>query len=785
MKNLFLRVGVALLVFAVLIVAYGQFTLMAAGGGLPVWDGDLSVEGIEDRITISRDDYGNPHIQASSEIDLYFAQGFVHAQDRFWQIALTRQVTQGRMSEWFGSRTVGSDRLQRMFGWQELADASYAAMSADDRRMLDAYAAGINAWLASDVYQRPPEMRVLHVHPEPWQPSHSFLIGGSLFMRLTTRGSETLNSNFNASGIPLELLEIFDAETHEAPPIVETRVGETVWQRSMPFKEKAFSNNWTLSGEHTSSGLPLMANDPQLDIALPNTWQLQAHHLGDGLRAGGTFPGIPGISIGHNSRLAWGITNSMVDAQDIAFLEKHPDDSSLYRRGPASEWESYIERDEIIQVRFGRDLTETVRRTDKGVVWPEGFPAFTIGSHTDRTIEIRNVFHDKPGNSVAAFLNLNRASTVEEGLDALRDMSSLAFNYSFADVEGSIGYTVTGSIAVRDETHATTVGFYPDDDNDWAYVDFDVNPRVINPASGRIVSANQQIIGDDYPYYLTDFWATASRAQRIHELLDETAKHSVESFRAMQSNSLSPVARQFMPLLLEVEPAEPADAALVAILEGWDYRFSLDANAAVIWATWVAELRRQVFSDELGSVEPPGYVGLYYPLAKALNGDRAEWCDNSTTDAVEDCQTLLATSLSAARTQLEQRLGADPASWRWGDVGRFRHRHAGFDALPILGDRFTRESAMKGGPESMFINSIDSNEAPVFSNSYGSSSFQGIYDLANLEDSLFMISGGTSGHFQSPHYYDMTTKWLGDERVKLGRVPDEPAYELNLEPALP
>ena len=783
MKKFLLRGVVALLCLLVVVVAYVQLTLVAAGGGLPVWDGDIAVSGIDAQITISRDEYGNPHISASSEADLYYAQGFVHAQDRFWQMALTRQMTLGRLSEWFGSATLGNDRMQRMWGWQQLAERSYAAMSAEEKRLLDAYTSGVNAWLGSDHYRRPPEMRILHVHPERWQPTDSFLFGGSLFLALTLPGDETLNGHLKAAGISPDYFELFHGNKSKAPPIVETVEDESVLQQSVPVKEKAYSNNWTLAGQHTNSGLPLMANDPQLPISLPNTWQLQAHHVGERLYAGGTFPGIPGIAIGHNSKLAWGITNGMVDGFDYVFLEKHPDDDSLYRRGPETDWESYIERTEVIRVRFGPDHTETVRRTPTGLVWPDGLPARSIGDRLDRTLEIRTVFHEKPGNSIAGFLQLNRADTVEEGIDAMRDMSSLAYNFSFADVDGNIGYVVTGSIAVRDESHATTVGFYPDDDNDWEFVDFDANPRIINPASGRIVSANQQIIGEAYPYYLTNRWESPYRAWRIHERLDETAKHSVASFQDMQSDTLSPVARQITPLLLEVEPADSADAALVTILEDWDYRFALDAKAAVIWATWVTELRREMFSDKLGSVEPPGYGGFYYPLARALNGEKADWCDNTTTDVIEGCKTLLATSLGAARRTLEERFGADPANWQWGDVGSFRHRHFGFDEIPILGSRFTRESPLKGGPESFFMNTLDPREAPGFSTSYFSSSFQGIYDLASLEDSLFMISGGASGHFKSPHYDDMTARWLVDERIKLGSLPDSPSHVMRIQPS--
>ncbi|MEM1174122.1 MAG: penicillin acylase family protein [Pseudomonadota bacterium] len=780
MRKFFLRSASALAVLVILIVAYVQVTLMRAEGGLPDWNGDITVDGVQANVVISRDEHGTPHISASSEADLYFAQGFVHAQDRFWQMAITRQTVQVRLSEWLGSMALDGDRLQRMFNWQQVAEDSYAAMSGEERRLLDAYASGVNAWLDSEHYRRPPEMRILHIHPERWTSTDSFIVANSLFLILATTGAESTDAQHRLADLSTDMYDMLSGNTFEAPPIIMSADDEAVRQPSMPVKESTYSNNWTVTGEHTVSGLPLMANDPQLAVSLPNTWQLQAHHLDGTLRAGGTLPGIPGITVGHNGAVAWGITNAVVDAIDLAYLESHPDNPTLYRRGPTRDWESYIERDELIKVRFGADHTETVRHTPKGRIWPDGVPSRSLGSLPGVRLEIRSVFHDAPGKSVAAFMSLNQAESVESAIDAIRDATALALNFSFADVQGDIGYVVSGSIAARDVSHATTVGFYPEDDNEWELLDFAANPKVINPPAGRIVSANQQIIGDAYPHYLSTLWATPYRAWRIHELLDETPKHDVDSFLDMQTDSLSPVARNITPLLLDTEPAGAADALLIEMLAGWDYRFTLDTPAAVVWTTWVTELRNGIFGDKIDGVYPFDYGGLYLPLLQALGGQTPEWCDNTTTDRVEDCDTLLSQSLTKTRLSLEERYGVQSSKWRWGDVGQFRHAHIGFDALPVLGSRFSRLSPIKGGPESMFTNGLSPDEAPSFSTTFFTSSYQGIYDLADLGQSLFMTSGGTSGHFRSSHYDDLTERWLTGDRIKLGEVPNAPSYRLRL-----
>ncbi len=779
----FLLWGTGLLMLLVIAVtAYVQFTLFAAGGGLPAWDGEVQLAGVESEVTISRDEHGIPHISASTEADLYFAQGFVHAQDRFWQMALARQATLGRLSEWFGSSTLRNDRIQRMWGWQQSAEASYASLSADDKRLIDAYVSGINSWLASEYYRRPPEMRILHVQPEAWSPTDPFVVGASLFQVLAAFGTELNHGRLQVGGVAQDAADMLDPNLLAAPPIIGFSASDATTQQTMSIKENAYSDNWTLAGEHTASGLPLMANDPQLPIGLPNTWQMQAHNLNGRLLAGGTLPGIPGILVGHNGSIAWGITAALVDVTDLAYLEEHPEDSTKYRRGSSSDWETYSERTEQIKVRFGSDLSDTVRSTSKGVVWPAGVAASILGDREHTGVELRTVVMDEPGQSSIAFVRLNRAGTVEEGIEALRGLTALALNFSLADVDGNIGYVTSGRVAIRDGAHATTIGFYPDDDNEWVLAPFDENPRTVNPPGGRIVTANQKIIGDEYPYYLSDFWAAPFRAWRIHEVLDETETHDITSFRRMQVDTMSPVARKLVPLMLQAEALDAADEALVSMLEDWDYRFTLDSEAATIWATWAALLRDELLGDELNGLEPPDYAGFFAPLQKALGGEKAEWCDDTGTEPVEDCAHVLTTSLTATRLLLEERFGADPAGWKWGEVVRFRLVHQGFGNLPVLGARFSRETPMQGGPESLFINAMLPEEAPTFKTSYFSSSYQGIYDLSSLEDSLFMMSGGSSGHFKSPHYNDMTPLWTAGERIKLRRNLDSPSFVLRIRP---
>jgi len=323
------------------------------------------------------------------------------------------------------------------------------------------------------------------------------------------------------------------------------------------------------------------------------------------------------------------------------------------------------------------------------------------------------------------------------------------------------------------------------DSNERTYLPYSENPKIVNPSSGRIVTANQQIVGDEYPHYLTDNWAAPYRAWRIHELLDQQEIHSVDSFRTMQMDSLSPVARKLTPLLLDVQPADADDARLVDILGAWDYRFALDAPGPVVWLTWVEFLNRRVVTDDMGTMPPNWRVMLYSALIRALDGEHPEWCDDLGTSSVEVCEDALRASLTDTRLALEDAFGPDPQEWKWGEVASFRIPHLGFAGLPILDGMFSRYTPLPGGPESNFTNAVNLFEAPVFSSSLGTSTYHAIYDLSDLDSSLFMIGGGSSGHFKSPYYDNLTDDWVAGKRIELSPTNVSPIATLTLVPEKP
>ena len=785
MRRILIRSVMGILALIAIIVVYAAITLGRAGGGLPQWDGAVEVAGLDRVVEIKRDENGIPFIQADSERDLYFAQGFVHAQDRFWQMAISRQTAEGRLAEWLGAMGLQSDRMARLYGWSHLAKSSFAALAESDRDLLEAYAAGVNAWLESQAYRRPPEMVILHIQPERWKASDAFLAIVQIDRMLSNSGLESIRALFDDTDSPPSGFEMFERNWLKAPPIITAVGDESVLQSTAPFKDRAFSNNWTLSGDHTASGKPLMANDPQLVQTSPGVWQLQHHTVGGRIAVGGSVPGHPGITVGHNGNLAWGITNAMVDVRDYVYLEVNPEDPDRYRRGPNEPWQDFNLRDEKIHIRFGKDLTETIRSTEHGVSIPRKFGFFEVLDREGQVLEVRDVAADQVSSTPVSLLRLNLAQTVGEGLQALEALTNPALNFSLADKNGAIAYVTAGRIPLRPEAHAGNIEQFPIDSNEWSYLPYQKNPRVVNPASGRIVTANQQIVGDEYPYYLTDRWAAPYRAWRTHELLDQRKTHDVDSFLTMQMDSLSPVARELMPLMLGVQAASEADTRLLDILRDWDYRFTLDATAPVAWLTWVEFLGQRVVLDDMGTLQPYLRASYYSSLARALGGERPEWCDNLSTSAVESCEDALRNSLTDTRLALEKAFGSDPSGWKWGEAALFRMPHLGFAGLPILDGMFSRYTPLPGGPESNFTNFVRLAEAPVFSNTVFTSSFQAIYDLSDLESSLFMTLGGSSGHFKSPYYDNLTDGWISGERIELSPGNVSPIATLSLMPKKP
>ncbi len=778
-----LKALAALVVLAVAVAGGGYAYLQRS---LPQAEGTLRLPGLKAEITVLRDTWGIPHIYAASVDDAMFALGFVHAQDRLWQMEMNRRIGAGRLAEVLGPRALETDKFLRTLGVRRAAQASLRGLDPETRVTLEAYAAGVNAFLATGPVL-PPEFWLLRVEPQPWMPADSVAwtkmmawdLGGNwknevLRMRLAKNFSLARINEFlppypgdTPPRIP-ELQELYRAlgvDTVQLAQGAERLAAET----SNYLVEGAGSNNWVVSGERTVSGKPLLANDPHLGLTAPPVWYF-AHLVAPGLNAiGATLPGVPAIVLGRNQRIAWGFTNTGPDVQDL-YIEKLEGDGK-YRApdGPRS----FEMLRETIRVRGADDVQLTVRRTrhgpvisevskSAGAVTPPGHAlafAWTALADDDRTMQ--------------SALKLARAGSWLEFLAAAEDFHAPQQNMVYADVDGNIGFIAAGRVPLRKPDNdlgglAPAPGWLAKYDWD-GYLPFGALPRVLNPRKGAIVTANHKVVPPGYSHFITAEWQPPYRAERIEAMLGAEAKHSVSSFARMQADAASLAVRELLPHLKATRPkSETARRALVR-LAAWDGTMAKNMPEPLIVVAWWRELTRAIYADELGEAFRLNWRPRAVFVANVLadRDGQGHWCDTVGTPARETCAEVLSRSLEAALTDLRNRFGDDVDRWRWGAAHTARHEHRPLGRQKWLAPLFDITVPSAGDAYTVNVGRSDFfNEAEPFVNRH-SASLRAIYDLGDLDKSVFIHSGGQSGNPLSPHYAAFSAAWAKSEYIPM------------------
>ena len=781
----FLRIFALLAALAVLILTAGYVVLRQS---LPQTEGEIRLAGLSGPVEILRDRYGIPHIYAQNAADANFALGYVDAQDRLWQMEMSRRIAAGRLSEVVGAGGLDTDRFLRTIGVRRSAEASLQRLDDDTRRQLEAYAAGVNAFIASGPVL-PPEFWLTGVKPEPWTPADS--VAWTKMMAWDLGGnfrSELLRMHL-AKTLPMaRIQEILPPYPGEAPPalpdlkelyaplereavrLADARPAHAgLAPEILASNDGLGSNNWVVSGARSASGKPLLANDPHLGLSAPPVWYF-AHIDAPGMRViGATLPGVPGVILGRNVRIAWGFTNTGPDVQDL-YLEKL-DNSGGYVSPDGSRPFQVV--DEVIRVKGAEAERLRVRISRHGPVisdvlraaldeTPRGYVmafAWTGLAEDDRTVQ--------------AGLKFARARDWDGFLAGARDINAPQQNVVYADVDGNIGFVAAGRVPRRKPANdlqgmAPAPGWL--DKYDWdGYLPFEQLPRLFNPASGSVVTANHRITPPGYPYFISSEWQPPYRADRIQQLLDAAPKHTVESFARIQADVVSLAIRELLPNLLATRPRSERAKKALELLGKWDGAMKGDSKEALIANAWWRELTRALYADELGSVFAANWLHRPVFLARVLSGDpgAVRWCDDVRTPAQETCEEQLSQSLEAALADLEKRYGPDMAQWRWDTAHVARHEHRPFGRVPLLarffdirvptpGDTFTVDV----GRNNMF------DDAEPFANRHAPS-LRAIYDLSNLENSLYIHSGGQSGNLLSDHYRAFTEAWAKNEYIPM------------------
>ena len=770
-----LRLIAGLVLLCILVAAAGYVWLRQS---LPQLDGSISLPGLKAPAEILRDRHGVPHIYAASVEDAYFSLGFVHAQDRLWQMEMNRRIAAGRLSEALGAATLDADKFLRTLGVRRVAEATLQSLNADTRKQLEAYAAGVNAYLAQRSGPLPPEFLLTGIKPEPWQSADSVAWIKMMAWDLGANWrSELLRLQLAKKLSTAQIGEFLPPYPGDAPLAIADYAGlyrqldaSKLAALALPgLTEDGASNNWVLSGSRTASGKPLLANDPHLGLAAPAVWYF-AHLSAPGLEVmGATLPGVPSVVLGRNQRVAWGFTNTGPDVQDL-YVERL--DAAGQVLAPEG-WQKLATRSEVIKVKGQPDVALNVRVSRHGPLISDVFKPAAAALPQNFALAFAWTALREDDLSMQAAGNFARASDWKEFLAAARDFHSPQQNMVFADAAGNIGYIAPGRIPVRKAENdlkgqAPAPGWEAKYDWD-GFIPFEELPQSYNPASGQLMTANHKIVPEGYRHYITSEWTLPYRAERISQLLDATPKHTLESFARIQSDTVSLQVREILPLLLKTRTADAQAQQVLQQLGRWDANMAVGAAEPLIVNAWLRELGRLIYADELGDAFEGAWAHradfMYRVLTDA--GGAGRWCDDANTPAKESCADLLPRALDLALADLKRRYGEDRAQWRWGEAHFALSEHRPFGRQPQLAKLFDIRVPSPGDTYTVDVgrNTL-ANEAAPYANRHAAS-LRAIYDLADLDKSVYIHSTGQSGNLLSPLYQNFAERWARAEYIPM------------------
>ncbi len=712
----------------------------------PKYKGNVSVQGLKGEVKIITDTWGVPHIYADTEKDLFFACGYIHANERMWQMDLTRRSGYGRLSELFGEALLERDRYVRVMGLKEAALKDYEQLLPEVKDMLTAYSQGINAWLNSRKWKWPPEFSVLRYRPEPWSPKDSLIIKQVMAMLLSTDfPSEVVRSNLIYRVGQEKALQVL--EEGVKPPSFETEKISLSGLMDMVYPQQ--SNNWILSGDRTVSGKPLLANDPHLEINLPPVWYEMHLHCPSLNVIGVTIPGFPWVIIGHNKDIAWGLSNSTVDSQDL-YIEKFNETQDMYWEKDG--WVPLMKKEEVIRVK-GKKEPEKLE-----IMWTARGPV--ISPHiveSQNPISLKWTIHQGDRAFKAGYL-LNKAKNWEDFAAALSLFDSPSQNFGYADKNNNIGYYLGGKIPLRTEEAALFP--YPSwrEGGEWqGYLGEDQKPNLFNPEEGLIVTANQNILPENFPFYVSVDWDAPFRANRIKELLLQTGKHSVSSLQSLQGDIYSQKGELFYPFIRQIAGAQGKLKQALDILQNWDLQ--MDAgNAPALYATFMNFFPEEIFQDELKEDFRSFDFFFRRKMAGALrilSETDSFWFDNKETPEIEKRKDVIKSALLRAYNRLDWLYGS-PENWDWSKMNAIRYQHP-------LGRLFLfRFFNLGSRPSNGNAFTVKVNYLTPHKTSW-SASYRQIIDLSDWDKSVCVLSSGQSGHFMSRFYDNQVPLWLGGE----------------------
>jgi penicillin amidase len=754
---------------------------------LPKQKGKIELPELGAPVRVRRDRWGVPHVEAESLEDLWFAQGFCHGQDRLWQMDFYRRALSGRISEFAGEEGLPVDRLMRTLGMRRTALREEAALDPELRARLERFCAGVNA-AAAGAKAPPFEMRLLGLEFEPWRPADILGLGKLLAFGLSTNWEKELLRSDLARELGPEPAARLDPTYPAGNPVVD----QTAWsgdglalaeqidavRRRIGFAAEASgSNNWAVTGAHSATGAPLIAGDPHLPPSMPGIWYQVGLTVGGRFVRGASLPGMPGVYMGQNNDVCWTFTNVMADVQDL-FVERIEDGRYLFE----GEWRPLEVVREEIAVK-GREQPEAleVRSTHHGPIVNRA-----LGADEAEPLALRWATLDEP-TSFAGMFELHSIESGPQLVATLEGHTSPASNLVWADRHGSIGYKLIGRLPRRKGGCPDLPKPGWDGEFEWeGTVPYEELPEVVDPASGYVVTANNRIVGDDYPHHITSEWLDGYRARRIEDLLRASDEHDLEGFEAMQSDNLSIPGLEAARRLGRLTPKGQRELSAVERLRSWDGRLDPDSIAGSIYQAFLLRLGREVARAAIGDRDlcerwldraDNGFTPHVTSPWRWHSHLMALWEEGDAELIGRPWDELALEALSGALDDLGDRFGPDPDAWRWGRIHEMEFPHPLGEANPLLRRLLNRRLRAGGAQETVSQIAYDPND-PY--RAVWAPSWRMVADPTDPERSRWQMFTGQSGHPASRHYDDLQADWLDGRTQPM--AGEGPWRELDLVP---
>lgn len=795
-----IRIASGLIALSVVMALLAYYILSRS---LVDYDEDFTVAGISAPVEIVRNNDNVPHIFGQTDEDVFYALGFAHAQDRLWQMTMLRRTAQGRLSEIFGPATVKVDELMRRLDLYGLALQSTEVQDAATLRALEAYAAGVNAWIeevnTGARGRGAPEFFLFEPEISVWAPADSIAILKLMALQLSSAvQTEVLRARVSLLLPNERLADILPDDPGQGvialPDYASLVPGVAPLNAPIRFAGGPFSpvaapglagasNAWAAMPERSAAGGSLLANDPHLGLTAPTIWYLARLELRSGAVIGGTIPGVPLVLVGRSETLGWGLTSAYVDDQDVVIEALNPENPEQYQTPEG--WATFESRQSIIRVRDAEPVTVTLRWSRNGPILPGGH--YDLGSITPagHVAAISWTALSGADTSISGAMAMMKAQDIPQALEAGRRVLAPAQNVMLADGTG-IALQVIGALPARDAGHPSQgrlpalgsdarVGFK-------GVLPYEDNPRVVSPASGLLGNTNNKTVDRPFPKHVSFDWGDTQRIQRWLTLMQAREVHTRESFIEAQLDTVNPTARALLPLIgadlwftgeaaPEGSPERLRQRALILLAE-WNGEMNEHLPEPLIAEAWMRALMKRLIQDDLGAMAEsfthisPVFIERVYRNV----GGASVWCDVIRSAAVESCTDIARIALDEALLQLTERYGKNIESWRWGDAHQATHDH------PVLGEvalvkYFVNIRQSTSGGDNTLMRGVTRGEGPEPYQNVHSAGYRGVYDFADPDSSVFITATGQSGHPLSRHYDDLGVLWRRGEYIPMSLDP--------------